>query len=190
MAGVGTKTVQEMHPSRTLLTYSPKITTRKEFEQPTSETSIFMVEEVELQKSRLSRVSATMPSSCLTRDETDSDIEYNNEVIHILSYNMYKGITHRRFGKQHLVIHLKHGAINSSLVQYRWMKLISLKKMIRSKARVEGCIIESYLIETRHNNESRSFASDIPSYSRTDDRLSIFKVPSHPLFDKGRKQKS
>ena len=43
-------------------------------------------------------------------------------------------------------------------------------------------------IETRHNRESRNFAPDIPSYSGTDDRLSIFKVPSRPLFEKGWKQ--
>ncbi|KAJ9539492.1 hypothetical protein OSB04_032225 [Centaurea solstitialis] len=109
---------------------------------------------------------------------------------------------------EHLVIHLAEEAIIGGPVQYRWMylyerKLGSLKRTIRNKARVEGSIVESYLvnelstycslyfdpqIETRHNRESSNFAPDIPSYSGTGDQLSIFKVPSRPLFEKRGKQ--
>ncbi|KAJ9539330.1 hypothetical protein OSB04_032063 [Centaurea solstitialis] len=109
---------------------------------------------------------------------------------------------------EHLVIHLAEEAIIGGPVQYRWMylyerKLGSLKRTIRNKARVEGSIVESYLvnelstycslyfdpqIETRHNRESRNFSPDIPSYSGTGDQLSIFKVPSRPLFEKRGKQ--
>ncbi|KAI3668105.1 hypothetical protein L6452_43180 [Arctium lappa] len=82
-------------------------------------------------------------------------------------------------------------------------KLGSLKRTVRNKARVEGSIVEAYLvnelstycslyfdpqIETRHNRESRNFAPDIPSSSGIDDRLSIFKVPSRRLFEKGGKK--
>ncbi|GKD72573.1 putative transposon, En/Spm-like protein, partial [Tanacetum coccineum] len=92
--------------------------------------------------------------------------------------------------------------------QYRWMyiyerKLGSLKRTVRNKARVEGSIVESYLInelsmhcslyfdpriETRLNREPRNFAPDIHCSSRADSRLNIFKVPSRRLFDTGTKR--
>ncbi|GJX42896.1 hypothetical protein Tco_0257886 [Tanacetum coccineum] len=93
-------------------------------------------------------------------------------------------------------------------VQYRWMylyerKLGSLKRTVRNKARVEGSIVQSYLlnelsmhcslyfdprIETRLNREPRNFAPDIHCSSPTDTRLNIFKVPSRRLFDTGTKR--
>ncbi|KAI3754497.1 hypothetical protein L1987_54281 [Smallanthus sonchifolius] len=81
-------------------------------------------------------------------------------------------------------------------------KLGRLKRTIRNKARVEGCIVESYLVNelsnycslyldptlnTRLNREPRNFAPNIPGYSSTDSRLSIFKHPSRRLFPKGGK---
>ncbi|KAM0070264.1 putative Transposase-associated domain-containing protein [Helianthus debilis subsp. tardiflorus] len=68
---------------------------------------------------------------------------------------------------EHLVIHLTNEAIRGGPVQFRWMypyerKLGRLKNMIRNKARVEGSIVESYL-------------------------LSVFKHPSRRLYDKGGK---
>ncbi|GJX25674.1 transposon, En/Spm-like protein [Tanacetum coccineum] len=79
----------------------------------------------------------------------------------------------------------------------------SLKRTVRNKARVEGSIVESYLvnelsmhcslyfdprIETRLNREPRNFAPDIYCSSRADSRLNIFKVPSHRLFNMGTKR--
>ncbi|KAJ9562235.1 hypothetical protein OSB04_007395 [Centaurea solstitialis] len=123
-------------------------------------------------------------------DDTDSNMGCNNGVVHILSCNMLKGATLRRLDS----IANKYCSNN--------LKLGSLKRTIRNKARVEGSIVEAYLvnelstycslyfdpqIETRHNRESRNFAPDIPISSGIDDRLSIFKVPSRRLFEKGGK---
>nr|GEX88919.1 hypothetical protein [Tanacetum cinerariifolium] len=104
---------------------------------------------------------------------------------------------------EHLVIHLLREALLGGPKQYRWMyiyerKLGSLKRTVRNKVRVEGSIIESYLvkelsmncslyfdprIETRLNREPRNFAPDIHCSSQADSRLDIFKVPSRRLFD-------
>ena len=80
----------------------------------------------------------------------------------------------------------------------------SLKRTVRNKARVEGSIVESYLInelsmhcslyfdpkiETRLNCEPRNYAPDIHCSSSTESRLNIFKVPSRRLFDTGTKRK-
>ncbi|KAJ9547248.1 hypothetical protein OSB04_019791 [Centaurea solstitialis] len=111
---------------------------------------------------------------------------------------------------EHLLIHLAHEAMLGGPVQYRWMylyerKLGSLKRTVRNKARVEGSIVEAHLvnelstycslyfeptIETRLNREPRNFAPDIPSSSEVDSRLSIFKVPSRRLFEKGGKRRA
>ncbi|XP_052620614.1 uncharacterized protein LOC111890162 isoform X1 [Lactuca sativa] len=105
---------------------------------------------------------------------------------------------------EHLVIHLAREAMLGGPVQYRWMylyerKLGSMKRKIKNHAKVEGSIVEAYMIgeistfcsqyflptiETRLNRESRNFAPDIPSYTMVDSRLSIFKVPSRRLFEK------
>ncbi|GJW51079.1 uncharacterized protein Tco_0092430 [Tanacetum coccineum] len=109
---------------------------------------------------------------------------------------------------EHLVVHLVWEALLGGPMQYRWMylyerKLGSLKRTIRNKARVEGSIIQSYLlnelsmhcslyfdlrIETRLNRGPRNFAPDIHCSSPTDTRLNIFKVPSSRLFDTGTKR--
>ncbi|GJT22178.1 uncharacterized protein Tco_0892115 [Tanacetum coccineum] len=109
---------------------------------------------------------------------------------------------------EHLVVHLVWEALLGSPVQYRWMylyerKLGSLKRTVRNKSRVEGSIVESYLlnelsmhfslyfdprIETRLNREPQNFAPDIHCSSPTDTRLNIFKVPSRRLFDTGTKR--
>ncbi|GJW76725.1 uncharacterized protein Tco_0138407 [Tanacetum coccineum] len=109
---------------------------------------------------------------------------------------------------EHLVIHLPREALLGGPKQYRWMyiyerKLGSLKRTVRNKARVEGSIVESYLvnelsvhcslyfdprIETRLNREPRNFALDIHCSSQADSRLNIFKVPSRRLFDTGTKR--
>ncbi|KAI3751293.1 hypothetical protein L2E82_22347 [Cichorium intybus] len=106
---------------------------------------------------------------------------------------------------EHLIIHLAHEAILGGPVQYRWMylyerKLGSIKRTIRNKARIEGSIVESYLvnelanycslyfkstIETRHNREPRNFAPEHLSFSSIDSRLSVFVFPSQRLFAKG-----
>ncbi|KAK1413407.1 hypothetical protein QVD17_35180 [Tagetes erecta] len=103
---------------------------------------------------------------------------------------------------EHLVIHLSNEAILGGPVQFRWMylyerKLGQLKRTIRNKARVEGSIVESYLVDelsnycslyldltlnTRLNREPRNFAPDILCSSSTDTRLSIFKHPSRRLY--------
>ncbi|XP_052621646.1 uncharacterized protein LOC128127243 [Lactuca sativa] len=86
---------------------------------------------------------------------------------------------------EHLVIHLAQEAMLGGPVQYRWMylyerKLGSMKRKIKNHAKVEGSIVEAYMIgeistfcsqyflptiETRLNRESRNFAPDIPSYT-------------------------
>ncbi|GJS28520.1 hypothetical protein Tco_0489140 [Tanacetum coccineum] len=93
-------------------------------------------------------------------------------------------------------------------MQYRWMylyerKLGSMKRIVRNKARVEGSIVQSYLvnelsmhcslyfdlrIETRLNRKPWNFALDIHCSSPTNTRLNIFKVPSRKLFDTGTKR--
>ncbi|XP_035838406.1 uncharacterized protein LOC110897575 [Helianthus annuus] len=108
---------------------------------------------------------------------------------------------------EHLVIHLTNEAILGGPVQFRWMylyerKLGRLKRTIKNKARVEGSIVESYLVEelsqycslyldstikTCVNREPRNFAPNILYSSSTDSRLSIFKHPSRRLYDKGGK---
>ncbi|KAK9064523.1 hypothetical protein SSX86_015905 [Deinandra increscens subsp. villosa] len=106
---------------------------------------------------------------------------------------------------EHLVIHLANEAMLGGPVQYRWMylyerKLGRLKRTIRNKARVEGSIVESYLVDELSNycslyldpktgliREPRNFAPNIPCSSSNDSRLSIFKHPSRRLFDKGGK---
>ncbi|KAK1411492.1 hypothetical protein QVD17_38041 [Tagetes erecta] len=90
---------------------------------------------------------------------------------------------------------------NHNISMFRWMylyerKLGRLKRTIRNKARVEGSIVESYLVDelsnycslyldatlnTRLNREPRNFAPDILCSSSTDNRLSIFKHPSRRL---------
>lgn len=79
----------------------------------------------------------------------------------------------------------------------------SLKRTVRNKAKVEGSIVESYLVkelstycslhfepttQTRLNREPRNFAPDIPSSSGIDNRLSIFKVPCRRLYCKAGKK--
>nr|XP_043633267.1 uncharacterized protein LOC122604438 [Erigeron canadensis] len=106
---------------------------------------------------------------------------------------------------EHLVIHLTREAIRGGPVQYRWMypyerKLGILKRTVRNKAKVEGSIVETYIanelstycslhlnskIPTRLNREPRNFAPENPISSTIDSRLSIFKVPSRRLFEKG-----
>ncbi|KAL4570931.1 hypothetical protein LXL04_026596 [Taraxacum kok-saghyz] len=105
---------------------------------------------------------------------------------------------------EHLVVHLAREAMLGCPVQHRWMylyerKLGSMKRKIKNHAKVEGSIVEAYIvgeistfcslyflptIETRLNREPRNFAHDIPSYTTVDSRLSIFKVPSRRLFEK------
>ncbi|XP_071687645.1 uncharacterized protein [Rutidosis leptorrhynchoides] len=105
---------------------------------------------------------------------------------------------------EHLIIHLTREAIRGGPVQYRCMypyerKLGILKRTVRNKARVEGSIVETYIanelstyfslhlnskIPTRLNREPRNFATE-NSTSTNDSRLSIFKVPSRRLFEKG-----
>ncbi|KAI3710052.1 hypothetical protein L2E82_39825 [Cichorium intybus] len=80
---------------------------------------------------------------------------------------------------EHLVIHLTREAILGGPVQYRWMYLHerllgSLKRKIKDQP----------TIDIRLNREYLSFAPEIPSSSRTDSRLSIFKVSSQRLFEK------
>nr|GEX20647.1 hypothetical protein [Tanacetum cinerariifolium] len=109
---------------------------------------------------------------------------------------------------EHLVVHLVWEALLGGPVQYRWMylyerKLGSLKRTVRNKARVEGSIVQNYLlnelstyfslyfdprIETRLNREPQNFAPDIHCSSPTETRLNIFKVPSRRLFDSGTKR--
>jgi hypothetical protein len=53
---------------------------------------------------------------------------------------------------QHLLAHIPYEVKIGGLVQYRWMYHIEralkyLRSMIGNKARVEGCITESFLLE-------------------------------------------
>ncbi|KAJ0887978.1 hypothetical protein HanRHA438_Chr09g0396941 [Helianthus annuus] len=74
--------------------------------------------------------------------------------------------------------------------------------MIRNKARVEGSVVESYLVDelsnycalylestvkTWLNHEPRNFAPTFSCSSSSDSRLSVFKHPSQRLYDKGGK---
>ncbi|GJV09142.1 transposase, Ptta/En/Spm [Tanacetum coccineum] len=98
---------------------------------------------------------------------------------------------------------LYEGCQKYSTLEAATRKLGSLKRTVRNKARVEGSIVESYLvnelsvhcslyfdprIETRLNREPRNFAPDIHCSSQADSRLNIFKVPSRRLFDTGTKR--
>lgn len=105
---------------------------------------------------------------------------------------------------EHLVVHLADEALVGGLVQYRWMylyerRLGSLKSTVRNRAMIEGSIVEAYLVnelsnycalyfeptvETRLNREPRNFA---PECESSDQRLSIFKTPCRPLYDKARR---
>ncbi|GJY92617.1 hypothetical protein Tco_0508399 [Tanacetum coccineum] len=104
--------------------------------------------------------------------------------------------------------HLVWEALLGGPMQYRWMylyerKLGSMKRIVRNKARVEGSIVQSYLvnelsmhcslyfdlrIETRLNRKPWNFALDIHCSSLTNTRLNIFKVLSRKLFDTGTKR--
>ncbi|KAJ9549585.1 hypothetical protein OSB04_022128 [Centaurea solstitialis] len=102
---------------------------------------------------------------------------------------------------EHLVVHLAREALVGGPVQYRWMylyerRLGSLKRTVRNKAKVEGSIVEAYLVnelstycslyfeptvETRLNRESRNFT---PQCESSDQRLSVFKTSCRSLYDK------
>ncbi|KAI3520702.1 hypothetical protein L1887_10152 [Cichorium endivia] len=109
---------------------------------------------------------------------------------------------------EHLVIHLVDEAIAGGPIHYRWMyqyerKLGLIKRRIRNKARVEGSIANEHLvhelatycslyfsptIETRHNREPRNFAPQPHNSSSGESTLSVFKVPSRRLHEKGGKR--
>ncbi|XP_076885340.1 uncharacterized protein LOC143534832 [Bidens hawaiensis] len=106
---------------------------------------------------------------------------------------------------EHLVIHLADEALLGGPVQYRWMyqyerKLGLIKRRIRNKSQVEGCIMREHLvnevatycslyfdptIETRHNREPRNFAPQHHSFLSGGSQLSVFNVPSRRLYQKG-----
>lgn len=80
-----------------------------------------------------------------------------------------------------------------------------MKRKIRNQAKVEGSMVQSYrieelstfcsqyfqpTIETRLTRDFRNFAPNIPCFTRTDSRLSIFKVPCRRLFEKSGRQRS
>lgn len=106
---------------------------------------------------------------------------------------------------QHLMIHLPYEARVGRPVQYRWMypfeRLMKyLKKMVKNKARVEGCIVEAYIVEEISNIVSLYFKRDAPSSrskrSRYDDgyethnsncSLSTFQVPGRVHGKRGTK---
>ncbi|KAJ9556176.1 hypothetical protein OSB04_010790 [Centaurea solstitialis] len=104
----------------------------------------------------------------------------------------------------HLLIHLTREAILGGPVQYRWMysyerKLGFLKRSVRNNERVDGSILESYLVNElatycslyfELSRESHNSASDVPTSLRTDSRLNIFKAPCQRLFDKGGKRRA
>ena len=58
---------------------------------------------------------------------------------------------------EHLLIHLAYEArVGGGVVQYRWIYpferyMHSLKKKVKNKARVEGFIMEAYIIEKNSN---------------------------------------
>jgi len=99
---------------------------------------------------------------------------------------------------EHLPIHLAYEARVGGPVQYRWMYpferfLHHLKKKVKNKARVEGSICESYLIEETSTFCSYYFESHVQSklnkVDRNDDGgdvdcpdgcLSIFTHPGRP----------
>ncbi|KAK9062208.1 hypothetical protein SSX86_019394 [Deinandra increscens subsp. villosa] len=74
---------------------------------------------------------------------------------------------------EHLVIHLADEAILGGPVQFRWMypyerKLGHIKRTVRNKGRVEGSIIESYLVDELSNYCSLYLEPTVPPTSLFD----------------------
>ncbi|XP_052176681.1 uncharacterized protein LOC127790985 [Diospyros lotus] len=102
---------------------------------------------------------------------------------------------------EHLPVHLAYEARIVGLVQYRWMYpferyLGKLKKTVRNKARVEGSISNSYVVEeasllcshyfedhvvTRHTRVPRNDAGVVNKGDDQEGKLSIFKHPCQPF---------
>ncbi|XP_052181209.1 uncharacterized protein LOC127794273 [Diospyros lotus] len=102
---------------------------------------------------------------------------------------------------EHLPIHLAYEARIAGPVQYRWMYpferyLGKLKKTVRNKARVEGSISNSYVVEeasllcshyfedhvvTRHTRVPRNDAGVVNERDDQEGKLSIFKHPCRPF---------
>ena len=96
---------------------------------------------------------------------------------------------------EHLVIHLAYEARIGGPVQYRWMYpferyMHSLKKKVKNKARVEGSIVEAYIIEEISNFSRHYFNHSVQTkmtqVGRNDDggaegsgrEISIFAYPA------------
>jgi hypothetical protein len=73
---------------------------------------------------------------------------------------------------QHLLIHILYEAKVGVPVQYRWMyhierALENLRAMIQNKARVEGCIVEAFLLKEVSYFTSVYFAEEHNVYAPT-----------------------
>ncbi|KAK8921612.1 hypothetical protein KSP39_PZI020469 [Platanthera zijinensis] len=102
---------------------------------------------------------------------------------------------------EHLPIHLAYEARVGGPVQYRWMYpferfLNTLKRKVKNKARVEGSIVEAYLIEETSTFCSHFFAPHVETRSRSTgrnenviqvepcSRLSVFNCTGRPFSPK------
>ncbi|XP_040380983.1 uncharacterized protein LOC102709376 isoform X2 [Oryza brachyantha] len=104
---------------------------------------------------------------------------------------------------QHLIIHLPREARLGGPVQARWnypyeRKIQRLRKKVRNKARVEGCIVEAELVEEATNYLSlyfkptaRSIRNKIPRYDdgactfESSCNIEIFKYPGRCTSPRG-----
>lgn len=104
---------------------------------------------------------------------------------------------------QHLIIHLPREARLGGPIQARWnypfeRKIQQLKKKVRNKARVEGCIVEAELVEEATNQLSlyfrpnaRSIRNKAPRYDdgayafQSSCNLEIFQHPGRCTSPRG-----
>jgi hypothetical protein len=73
---------------------------------------------------------------------------------------------------KHLLIHITYEAKVGGPIQYRWMyhierALKNLRAMVRNKARVEGCIVEAFLLKEVSYFTNVYFAEEQNIYDAT-----------------------
>ena len=104
---------------------------------------------------------------------------------------------------QHLIVHLPYEARLGGPIQARWnypfeRKIQQLRKKVRNRARVEGCIVEAELVEEATNHLSlyfkpnvRSVRNKIPRYDdgtctfESSCNLQIFQYPGRCISPRG-----
>lgn len=143
----------------------------------------------------ITELSTFFKDICATEIRVD-DMEHLEENIIVTVCKLEKIFPPGFFDSmEHLLIHLAYEAKVGGPVQYRWMYpfercMHTLKKKARNKARVEGSIVESYIMEeisnfchhyfspsvqTRFNRVGRN---DDGGWSGSGEKLSIFAYPA------------